>query len=256
MRQPPLIIGNWKMNLLQEETRDLASGLKAEVGDAKLRTRIIVCPSFPYLKTVQEVLAGSSISLGGQDVFWEDHGAYTGEVSAPMLRELGCTHVIVGHSERRHTLGETDRMVKQKMRNVLRAGLVPIVCVGETFEQRQQGSKELVVMRQMQAVLEGLIPTEHETIIIAYEPIWAVGTGQACDPKEAQETVQVLFHTLIDLYHETIARKNFQIVYGGSVDETNITSYLAEEEMSGVLVGGASNNIEKFVGIIKAAASG
>lgn len=248
----PLIIGNWKMSLTQAQTGDLAVGLKKDAQHFTSNVSVAVAPSSPYIDLVARLLKGSGVSLAAQNVFWEPVGAYTGEVSAPMLTELGCRYVIIGHSERRRYLRETDHMVHRKVQHALAYNLTPVICIGETFDERQQGTKELVLMEQLQTALEGVVPAETGQIVVAYEPVWAVGTGQACDPAEARETIQALRHTLVDMYRKQVAEKNFTVLYGGSVDETNIASYVDRKIIDGVLVGGASAVLEKLLGMIRA----
>ncbi|HCJ52231.1 MAG: triose-phosphate isomerase [Candidatus Kerfeldbacteria bacterium RIFCSPLOWO2_01_FULL_48_11] len=251
MASHPIVVGNWKMNLNSKQTGELIMSVKKEASKHS-SVSVIVAPSFTYLDSVGKILKGSKVQLAGQNMFWESEGAYTGEISAPMLMESGCSHVIIGHSERRKYLRETDHMIHRKMVQALECGLVPIVCIGETFEQRQQGIKDLVVMQQLQAIFGGLIPTEKQNIVIAYEPIWAVGTGQACDPNEARETIQVLKHALIDMYQEHVVQQNFVALYGGSVDHTTITQYVDGDIINGVLVGGASTRLDSMLGMIRA----
>ncbi len=254
MATPPLILGNWKMNLNRKKTGDLAVGLKNSLHDLGSGVTVAVAPSMPYLDAVGKLIEGSPIKLAAQNIFWEPRGAYTGEVSGPMLLELGCSYAIIGHSERRIYLHETDQIVRKKVRHAMDSGITPVLCVGETFEQRQQGNKDVVIMKQIQEALTGIVPSEKAKIMIAYEPVWAIGTGQACDPKEARETTEVIRSALVDLYQQHIADENFIMMYGGSVDESNVSSYVDNESICGVIVGGASSVLEKFLGIIFAVA--
>jgi len=193
--RPPLIAGNWKMNGLVQEARDLAAGLRKELGSHAGPPEILVCPPFLALSAVRDALEGSPIRLGAQDVHWEPKGAFTGEVSTAMLKDVGCTAVVLGHSERRHIMGETNEMVNRKLKACLAAGLLPIVCVGELLEERNMGVTREVVERQMTKGLEGLSPEEVAKIVIAYEPVWAIGTGKTATPRQAVQTLRDLqFH--------------------------------------------------------------
>jgi triosephosphate isomerase len=247
-----LIFGNWKMNLSLAASAELARAAK-EI-DAPPGVVIGVFPSFCAIKDVAGVIKGSKIFLGGQDCFWEKSGAYTGEVSADQLKELGCSHVLVGHSERRQKLGETDAMVNAKVKAVLAAGLVPVLCVGETDDERRSGSWSQVIERQVTKGLEGVEVAGTRHVIIAYEPIWAIGTGKACDPTAAREAHALAKNAVVEIFGAARAKKHFQVIYGGSVDDKNIASYLAEEGIDGALVGGASQKIASFSALIKAVA--
>ncbi|MFA5022459.1 MAG: triose-phosphate isomerase [Patescibacteria group bacterium] len=244
----PIVIANWKMKLGLQEAKSLASDIKNKV---TAQIEVAVCPSFISLTEVGKIFSGSNIKLGGQDCFWEANGAFTGEVSAKELKEVGCEFVILGHSERRKYLGETDEMVHKKVSQALAAGLMPIICVGETFEQRQQGAKDYVLIQQTTKALEGLEINASQQVIIAYEPVWVIGSGQAIDPNEAAAAHQVIYQSLFDLFPSDIVKNNFRIVYGGSVDETNVSDFTNLDKTSGVLVGGASLNINDFLAIIK-----
>lgn len=244
----PLIIANWKMKLGLAESRDLAFRIKkAKISSAE----IILCPSFVSLEAVAHILKGSRVRLGGQDCFWEASGAYTGEVSAKQLKEVGCDFVILGHSERRQYLKETDEMIHKKVRLALSVGLTPIICVGETFEQRQVGAKDYILIQQTTKALEGVEIRPEQQVIIAYEPVWVIGSGQAVAPAEAQAAHQVINQVLFDLFEASLAKNNFSIVYGGSVDEGNIADFVSLENTAGVLVGGASLQEKDFLAVIK-----
>ncbi|MFA6254894.1 MAG: triose-phosphate isomerase [Patescibacteria group bacterium] len=242
----PIIIANWKMKLGLAQSQELAGAIKKKVAKD---SEVVICPSFPCLLEVGKILKGSNIKLGAQDCFWEAEGAYTGEVSAGQLRETGCDFVILGHSERRKYLQETDEIVHRKIRIALASGLTPIVCVGETFEQRQQGAQDYVLIRQTTRAFEGIDIGKKE-IIIAYEPVWVIGTGQAISPAEAGSAHQVIRQTLFDIFPPDLVRNNFRIVYGGSVDHSNVSAFVNLENTSGVLVGGASLNTEEFISLI------
>ena len=243
-----LVIANWKMKLGLDESRLLAQAVKKIPTGS---TEVVICPSFPSLATVSAVLARSRFALGAQDCFWEPHGAYTGAVSPETLHEIGCRYVIVGHSERRQYLGETDEMVHRKVAAALSAGLVPIICVGETFEQRQTGHQDYALIQQTSRALEGIALTEDQQLIVAYEPVWVIGTGQAINPDQAQTAHQVIRQTLIDLFPLTLVTENIRIIYGGSVDSGNVADFVRLEHTAGVLVGNASLDAGAFAALIR-----
>ena len=246
--QNPIIIANWKMKLGVPESIDLAKEIKK--GTPK-KAEVIVCPSFVSLSEVAKILRGSNIKLGAQDCFWEEEGAFTGEVSASQVREAGCEFVILGHSERRKYLKETDEMIHQKVKMALASGLTPILCVGETFEQRQDGARDYILIKETTRALEGSSVGLDQQVIIAYEPVWVIGSGQAVDPQEAEVAHQVIRQSLFDLFPASIVENNFRIVYGGSIDSKNASDFVSLENTSGVLVGGASLDAEEFISIIK-----
>jgi triosephosphate isomerase len=242
------VIANWKMKLGVAESQALASVLKRVRTDGR---DVVVCPSFPSLGEISKMLKGSVIKLGAQDCFWEADGAFTGEVSAKQLKEVGCEYVLIGHSERRQFLNETDEMVHKKIRMALLQGLTPIVCVGETFDQRQSGAKDYVLIQQTTKAFEGVDVNPNQHVIIAYEPVWVIGSGQAIDPNEAGAAHLIIRQTLFDLFPSSLVKSNFHIIYGGSVDGDNVSNFTSLEHTDGVLVGGASLNIETFAAIIK-----
>ncbi|MFA6322440.1 MAG: triose-phosphate isomerase [Candidatus Buchananbacteria bacterium] len=248
MTNNPIIIANWKMKLSLAETLALAKTLKMK---ADKKAEVVVCPTFPALAETAKVLKGGRIKLGAQDCFWENSGSYTGEVSAPQLKEIGCQFVIIGHSERRKYLNETDEMIHAKTKAALEAGLTPIICVGETFEQRQEGAKDYVIIHQTTKALEGIEIKSHQQVIVAYEPVWVIGSGQAVSPNAAQEVHDVIRQVLLDLFNLEVVSNNFRIVYGGSVDQTNVKDFLSLENTSGVLVGMASLRPSDFLPLIK-----
>lgn len=243
-----IVIANWKMKLGLKESQALAAAIK------KIPARtveVVVCPSFLSLVTVGEALKRSGLKLGAQDCFWEARGAYTGAVSPETLREAGCQFVIVGHSERRQYCQETDEMVHRKVKAALGAGLIPIVCVGETFEQRQEGHQDYVLIQQTTRALEGITFTDDDQLIVAYEPVWVIGTGQAISPDQALSAHQVIRQTLFDLFPLSAVRENIRIVYGGSVDSDNVTDFVGLEHTDGVLVGAASLQPTAFAEIVQ-----
>ncbi len=246
--QKPIIIANWKMKLGISQSVELAKEIKKS---ASKNDNIVICPSFVSLLEIAKVLKSSRIKLGGQDCFWEEAGAFTGEISASQLREVGCEYVILGHSERRTYLKETDEMVHQKIKMALAAKLTPIICVGETFEQRQQGAKDYILIQQTTKALAGAEISLNQKVIIAYEPVWVIGSGQAVEPGEAAAAHQVIRQALFDLFSPSLVKNNFSVIYGGSVDGTNVAQFTNLENTSGVLVGGASLNLKDFTAIIK-----
>ncbi|MDD2806957.1 MAG: triose-phosphate isomerase [Patescibacteria group bacterium] len=248
MTEKILVIANWKMKLGLQESKDLAAVYKKLV---KSEAEVIVCPTFVSLDAVGKVLAGSGIKLGAQDCFWEKSGAFTGEVSVSEIKETGAAFVIIGHSERRKYLNETDEIVHEKTKLAISAALTPIICVGETFDQRQQGAKDYVLINQTTKAVEGLEIEAGQQVIIAYEPVWVIGSGQAIEPQEAEAAHQVIRQSLFDLFSAETVKNNFRIVYGGSVDGQNVHTFTCLNNTSGVLVGGASLTINDFVAIIK-----
>jgi triosephosphate isomerase len=250
--RPLFIAGNWKMN---PTTRDaavaLANEVKAGVGSGA-SPRVAVCPPSIFLAEVDAALAGSPIGLGGQNMYWKNDGAFTGEVSAPMLVDAGCTHVILGHSERRHGMGETDQTVNLKLLAALAAGLIPIVCVGETLEDRQADRTESVVGVQIDASLAGLSPEQMAGVVLAYEPVWAIGTGHVATPEQAQN-VHAFIRARLEKAFGAATAARVVVQYGGSVKADNAKQLLASPDIDGALVGGASLKAADFLGIIAAA---
>jgi triosephosphate isomerase len=250
--RPLFIAGNWKMNPNTAEAAvALAEAVKAGVGQAT-DVRVAVCPPSVFLHAVDRALAGSPIGLGGQNMHWKADGAYTGEVSGAMLNDVGCTHVILGHSERRHGLGETDAQVNAKLHAALGVGLIPIVCVGETREEREAGQTEDVVTGQLAGSLAGLSPEQMAGTVLAYEPVWAIGTGLTATPAQAQEVHAFIRGWLGTTFGEATAAR-VVVQYGGSVKPENAGELLARPDIDGALVGGASLKADDFLGIIKAA---
>jgi len=246
-----LIAGNWKMNGSLAESRALVSALRAGV-DAGGSAEMLLCPPYVYLPSVREWLAGSRITLGAQNLADRaGSGAYTGEISGAMLRDVGCSHVIVGHSERRALYGESDTGVATKFRVAQEVGLVPILCVGETLEQREAGQTRATVERQLKAVLDAAGVAAFARAVVAYEPVWAIGTGRTATPEQAQE-VHAFIRAMIAARDATIAA-DLIILYGGSVKGANARSLLAMEDIDGGLVGGASLIASDFLEIFRAA---
>jgi triosephosphate isomerase len=241
-----LVVGNWKMNGSVAANAMLLDALKAApLGSAE----VSVCVPAPYLRDVATILAGSAIAWGGQDCSSHEAGAFTGEVSAAMLAELGCRHVIVGHSERRALHGESDRLVAEKAQAALENGLMPIVCVGETLAEREAGATEDVVARQLRAVTE-VLGARVDAAVVAYEPVWAIGTGKTATPAEAQAVHAFLRKRLADA---GAASRALRILYGGSVKADNAEQLFAQADIDGGLIGGASLKAADFIAICRAA---
>jgi len=242
--------GNWKMHLDLRGALHLATGLKRELADLADRD-VVLFPPFPFLADVCDVVEGSSIEVGAQNVHPEAQGAFTGEVSAPMLASVGCRWVIVGHSERRDLFAEKDAFLNQKLRAALGAGLLPILCVGEHLDEREAGKARAVVEGQVRACLSGFRAEEMERITVAYEPVWAIGTGKTATPQQANEMHGVIRALLGELFGAPVASAT-RILYGGSVKPGNAKALMAEPDIDGALVGGASLKVEEFVAIVRA----
>ena len=234
-----VIAGNWKMYKTQAETQEFLQGFLPHLEETPEGREVILCPPFTDLSLLSKSLHGSLIQLGAQNVHWEEFGAYTGEISALMLTESGVRFVIVGHSERRQYFGETDGTVNLRLRTAQRFGLTPILCVGETKEQRDAGETESVIILQLD---KGLLDIDQNNLVIAYEPIWAIGTGDTCETVEANR--------IIGLIRSQLSNPNVSIQYGGSVKPNNIDEIMAQPEIDGVLVGGASLEAESFARIV------
>jgi triosephosphate isomerase len=250
----PVIAGNWKMCGTIAETRRLVSELRAAIGDAERAIEIVIAPPFPALAAAHEALDGSPIELAAQNVHWESKGAFTGEVSVPMLVEVGCRSVIVGHSERRQMFGETDEGVNRRARAALAGGLRPIVCVGETLSERARDLTLDVVGRQLRSALLDMTAADIRTLCIAYEPVWAIGTGRTATPEQAEEVHRNLRAIVAEVAGAETA-KRVRILYGGSVKPDNIDSLMAQANVDGALVGGASLDAKSFARIVDFRAS-
>ena len=244
-----LIAGNWKMNLTAKGSVELAKDLKGLVKDVD-GTEILICPSFTALQDVYSVIKGSNIELGAQNVCYDDKGAFTGEISAEMLKETGCKYVIIGHSERRHVFKETDDMINLRVKNCLKNKSNAILCVGETLEQRESGETEKVVVSQIKKGLEGISEDDMKDVVIAYEPVWAIGTGKTASPLEAQEVHVIIRDFIKDIFNDEISFKT-RILYGGSVKPDNIKELMMQSDIDGALVGGASLKAEEFAKLVK-----
>jgi triosephosphate isomerase len=248
---PPFIAGNWKMHMTSSEAKNLASVIvKASLELAE--AEIVLLPPFTALSEVKKMTEESPVQLGGQNLFWEEKGAFTGEISAPMLLSAGCQYVVVGHSERRQFFSETDETVNKKIKAALKSNLAPIVCIGESLEEREAGKTMAKVQAQMEKGLEGLSAEEMRNVIIAYEPIWAIGTGRNATPAQAEEVHSFVREKLVKKYGKEMASCAI-ILYGGSVKPANTYSLLKEKNIDGALVGGASLEAESFIQIVKEA---
>jgi triosephosphate isomerase len=245
----PVIAGNWKMFKLLDEAVETALSLKPLVANAS-HCEVVIAPVFTAIKTVADRLEGSNIRVAGQDcAIQNDFGAHTGEVAPVMLKDAGCSHVVVGHSERRQFYGETDESVNWKTMAALAAGLTAIVCVGETLAEREAGNAENVVKTQLAGGLSGLTANDLERIIIAYEPVWAIGTGKTATPEQAQE-MHGFIRTCLSESHSAVVADEVRILYGGSVKPDNIATLMSQPDVDGALVGGASLEAESFAKIV------
>jgi len=250
----PFIAGNWKMHCGPSQARDLALAIRNGVLGSPDVVDVLVCPPFVSLAAAAEILAGSTVQLGAQNVFWEEKGAWTGEVAAAMLLDSGCQWVLAGHSERRQFFGETDETVAKRLHAALAAGLKVIVCVGETLEEREADQTAAVVTRQVRGAVGALSMQDWNSVSLAYEPVWAIGTGRVATPEQAQE-VHHLIRDLIGEMASQATQEAVRILYGGSVKPGNAAELLSKADVDGALVGGASLQAADFLGII-AAASG
>ncbi|HXH21559.1 MAG TPA: triose-phosphate isomerase [Dehalococcoidia bacterium] len=256
MPRTPIVAGNWKMNTTADSAIELARALRealAEADDASGGIEKVVCPPFVFLGAVAKACEGSPVKVGAQNMHWEEKGAFTGEVSAAMLAGLA-EYVIIGHSERRQYFCETDETVSKKLRAAVAAGLKPIVCVGETGAQRQAGETKAVLRRQVRGAFEGQPAVPPETTVVAYEPVWAIGTGVAATPSDAQEAIAFIRGELADIVGAEAASQ-VRILYGGSVTPDNIADFVAQPDVDGGLVGGASLVAASFVEMVRKVAA-
>jgi triosephosphate isomerase len=242
-----VIAGNWKLFKTVAEAAVLVNNLKPLVA-ANSSVDIVVAPVFTSLSKVADALSGSNIKLSAQNCYWEEEGAFTGEVSPKLIKDVGCDYVIIGHSERRQYFGETDESVKKKTGAAITAGLNAIVCVGETLEERESGATFKVIQKQVSGALAGFSPAEFKKIIVAYEPVWAIGTGKTAGTEQAQEVHAFIRSLLLDISGAETA-DSVRILYGGSVKPDNVKSLMAQDDIDGALVGGASLQPESFAAI-------
>lgn len=243
----PIIAGNWKMNKTPSEAVELVNELKPLVKNAEVE--VVVCPPFVCLPAVAQALEGSNIALGAQNMHFEEKGAFTGEVAPGMLKELGVKYVIIGHSERRQYFAETDETVNKKVHAAFAHDLTPIVCVGETLEEREQGITEKVVEKQTRAALDGLSKENAQKTVIAYEPVWAIGTGKTATSQQANEVISFIRGIIADMFGKDVAEK-IRIQYGGSMNAGNASELMAMPDIDGGLIGGASLKAEDFSKVI------
>ena len=254
MSRKPVIAANWKMFKTRSEARRTCVRLRRLVGDYS-QVEVVVCPPFTALETACEALQGSAIGLGAQNVHWEPEGAFTGEISIEMLVDAGCRYVILGHSERRQLAGETDRRIRRKLKRVLFSQLTPILCVGETLEERESGRVREVILGQLERALAGLTAPQVSHIILAYEPVWAIGTGRTATPEIAQE-VHYLIRAWLGQRFSPEAPGRVRILYGGSVKPDNVVELMKQDDIDGALVGGASLEAASFAKLVRFAELG
>jgi triosephosphate isomerase len=251
----PFVAGNWKMNTDSRSSVDLAKAVAS--GSSELASgsvSVAVIPPFVYLASVAGAVSSYHVAVGAQDVYFEEKGAFTGEISPAMLKDIGCAYVLCGHSERRHVIGETDELINKKVIAAVGGGLLPILCVGELLEQRDAGETEQVVAEQVKAGLAGLSAEKVSAVTIAYEPVWAIGTGRTATPQQAQEAHAFIRGLLAEMYDDSLAQE-MRIQYGGSVNAANARELMSQKDVDGALVGGASLKADEFVKIIRAALS-
>jgi len=245
----PIIAGNWKMNKTIGEAVELAKALKAKVGDVT-DVEVIVAPTFTALSAVADAVKGSNIKLSAQDMHWEKNGAFTGEISPLMLKDVGCQYVIIGHSERRLFFGETNETVNKKVKSAHEYSIIPIMCVGEKLEEREAGIMKEIVKDHVINGLTGLTEEQMLATVIAYEPVWAIGTGKTATPEQAQEVHQFIRELLSDMYSPKVADA-VVIQYGGSVKPDNVAQLMSQPDIDGGLIGGASLDADTFTKIVK-----
>jgi len=245
----PIIAGNWKMNNTSAESVELVSRLKEMISGVK-EVEVVVAPSYTVLSAVATAIRGSNIALSSQNIFWEEKGAFTGEISPAMLKDVGCQYAIIGHSERRQYFGETNETVNKRLKAALDASLIPIVCIGETLEERDADKTLTVIEKQVKEGLAGISSGEMEKIVIAYEPVWAIGTGKTATPEQAQEIHQFIRGMLAQVFDEGVA-EGIRILYGGSVKPDNVDQLMSQKDIDGALVGGASLKADSFARIIQ-----
>lgn len=243
-----LIAGNWKMNKTPSEAKALVRELAQRSGQGDFTCELLVCPPFTSISSAIDAAQSSALMVGAQNLHWEDSGAYTGEVSGPMLKDLGCSYVIIGHSERRQYFGESDDTVSKKISAAIRHGLYPIVCVGETLEQREAGQASDIVLGQLAGALTGFTSHELRSLVIAYEPVWAIGTGKTASNEQAQEAHNLIRNHLSDNFGLDFS-KSIRILYGGSMKPGNARELLEQPDIDGGLIGGASLKADDFLGI-------
>ncbi|MCK5032664.1 MAG: triose-phosphate isomerase [Calditrichia bacterium] len=246
-----VIAGNWKMYKSNSEAKELVEELKNKTNDI-IKTRMIVCPPYTALSIAAELVKGTNIQVGAQNMYWEQQGAFTGEISTEMIKSTGATFVLIGHSERRQFFGETDETVNKKLKAALQSGLNPIVCIGETLEERESGVTNDVVGKQVEKALADISTESMKKVVLAYEPIWAIGTGKTATPEQAQDVHKFIRSVLYKLYSTEVGDE-IVIQYGGSVKPENASELLSQPDIDGALVGGACLKADSFSAIINAA---
>jgi triosephosphate isomerase len=240
--------GNWKMNKIVAEAVSVVKALKSSIADVK-DVDVLICPTFTALYAVNNEVKGSNINIGAQNLFWEPKGAFTGEISPSMVKATGCSYVLIGHSERRQYFGETNETVNKKTKAAVAAGLIPVVCVGETLKEREENVTFKVIEKQIKEGLAGLTAEQAAIIVIAYEPVWAIGTGKTATPEQAQEVHAFARKVYGQMYGD--ASQKIRILYGGSVSPTNVSELMKQPDIDGGLVGGASLEVESFTKLVK-----
>ena len=249
----PFVAGNWKMNTDSKSGVELAEAIVAgSVEAAGQSITVAVCPPFVYLQSVGNALRSSGVALGAQDVYFEAKGAFTGEISTSMLKDVGCTYCLCGHSERRHVIGETDELINKKVAAAINGGLLPILCVGELLAEREASKTNEVVARHLKEGLAGLGDEKVSAVTIAYEPVWAIGTGMTATPQQAQEVHDFIRNMLVEMYDGQLAEE-IRILYGGSVKPDNSAELMGQKDIDGLLVGGASLKADDFLAIMQEA---
>ncbi len=243
----PIIAGNWKMNMTPSQAKELVTALIPLVKDAACD--VVVCPPYVDIALVAELVKGTNIQVGAQNIHWAEKGAFTGEISAAMLKEAGAAYAIIGHSERRQYFGETDATVNSRTKAALAAGIVPIICVGESLEQREKGETDAVVSGQVKADLADISGEAVAGLVIAYEPIWAIGTGKTATDEQANETIGLIRETIASLYGQAVADQ-VRIQYGGSMNPKNVKGLMAQAQIDGGLIGGASLKAADFAQVV------
>lgn len=246
-----IIAANWKMHKTAAETTAFCRELKKRETEFQ-GVEVLICPPFTALAAASAALEGSAVKLGAQNMFWEEKGAFTGEIAPAMLKELGVSHIIIGHSERRHIMGEDDAAVHKKLATALNHGLTPLLCIGETEEQRSSGETDAVLERQLRTALEGLEPSSLEDLVVAYEPVWAIGTGKAALPEDAAAAAD-LVRRVVGSIPGCEGASALRVQYGGSANAANIGSFTALSQVNGALVGGAGLEVDSFAALILAA---
>lgn len=245
-----IIIANWKMKLNIKESLELAQQYVEQFKNAD--KEVVICPSEIALIEVSKIIKGTPIKSSAQNVFWEEIGAYTGEIAAPVLEEAGCQYVIIGHSERRKYLLENYEMIHQKLKAVLdHSKVIPIICIGESLKEKESGKREYVIVDQLQQAFSGIQLLAQKQVIVAYEPIWAIGTGQVIQPRDAENMHEIIRAALVDLFGIDVVKKQIRIIYGGSVDSKNVKGFSGLDNVDGLLVGGASLKVDEFAKIVE-----